>query len=100
MEAYPGKYVVIARKDGDTWYLGALAGTEAYHLSLKLDFLDQETLYLATIFSDDPSLNTPTKVAIRENEYNHQSLLEEHIRDQNGLAVIFTPIHTLAPAPD
>jgi len=100
MEAYPGKYVALARKDGDKWYLGALAGTDAYHLSLKLDFLDKETLYLATIFSDDPSLNTLTKVDIREIEYNNQSLLEEHIREQNGLAVIFTPIHTLTPVPD
>lgn len=99
IEGYPGKYVAIARRNGAYWYLGALAGTESYPLSLKLDFLEEGIRYKATIFHDDSSLNTRTKVAIREIELNSQSILEEKILEQNGLAVIFVPIHTGAQAP-
>lgn len=100
IEGYPGKYVTIARKKGKKWYLGALAGTESYELSLKLDFLDEDTKYKATIFYDDSSLNSNTNLAIREIELTRQSLLEEKILKQNGLAIIFTPIHSEAQAPD
>jgi alpha-glucosidase len=92
IEGYPGKYVAIARKKGDQWYLGALAGTEPYPLALKLDFLDQNKKYKATIFSDDSSLNTQTHVKIQEMEANHQTVLEQHILEQNGLAVRLSPI--------
>ena len=99
IDGYPGKYAIIARKKGNTWYVGALAGTEACKLSLELDFLDKETIYKATIFYDDPLLNSPTNVAIREMELTSQSILQENIRKQNGLAVILSPIHTSAQAP-
>ncbi len=94
IEGYPGEYVAIARRNGKNWYLGALAGTESYKLSLKLDFLDEGIIYKATIYYDDSSLNTQTKLAIREIELTSQSVLEEKILKQNGLAIIFTPIHT------
>ena len=92
IEGYPGKYVSIARKNGEKWYLGAIAGTEAYNLSLTLDFLDKNTTYSAKIFSDNKSLDTRTNVQIREIEVNNESVLEQNILKQNGLAVIFTPI--------
>ncbi len=99
IDGYPGLYAVVARKKGDNWYVGALAGTESYQLSLVLDFLDKETTYKATIYYDDPMLNSSTKVAIRELELSSDSLLQENILKQNGLAAIFSPIHTEALAP-
>jgi len=92
IEGYPGKYVSIARKNGDKWYLGAIAGTEEYKLSLKLDFLDENTTYKATVFSDDKSLNTRTNVRIEDMEVNSKTVFEKYILKQNGLAVIFSPV--------
>lgn len=100
IDGYPGKYVTIARRKGHNWYLGALAGTESYKLSIELDFLDEGINYKAKVFYDDTSLNSRTKVAIREIELTSQSVLEEIILKQNGLAVVLTPIHTAAQAPD
>ncbi len=100
IEGYPGKYAVIARKKGDNWYLGVLAGTESHELSLKLDFLNKETKYTATIYYDDSSVNSPTNLAVRELELSDQSVLEAYIQKQNGLAVIFTPIHAVRQGPD
>jgi len=100
IEGYPGRHAVIARKKGDKWYLGALAGTESHQLSLKLDFLDKDTRYKGTIFYDDSSVESPTNLAIRELELNQKSVLEAHIHKQNGLAVIFTPIRSVEQAQD
>jgi len=92
MEGYPGKYVSIARKNGDKWYMGSLSGTENYNLSVKLDFLDSDTSYKATVYSDDKSLNTRTNVKILELTVNNQSVFSQNILKENGLAVVFTPI--------
>lgn len=92
IEGYPGKYASIARKNGDKWFLGSIAGSEEYKLSLKLDFLDENTTYKATVFSDDKSLNTLTNVRIEEMEVNSKTVFEKNILMQNGLAVIFTPV--------
>jgi len=100
IDGYPGLYALIARKKDNTWYVGALAGTAPYKSRLKLDFLDPDKNYKATFFYDDPSLNSPTKLAIREMELSSESLLEEHIQEQNGLAIILRPIRTGAQIPD
>lgn len=92
LEGYPEEYVAIARKKGSKWYLGALAGNSKYDLSLKLDFLDKNTTYKATIYSDDTSLNTRTNVSIREIEVTNESVFDAAVLEQNGLAVIFTPV--------
>ncbi|EON79053.1 Alpha-glucosidase [Lunatimonas lonarensis] len=92
IEGYPGKYVSIARKNGDKWFLGAIAGTEEYKLSLKLDFLDENTTYEATVYSDDKSLNTRTNVRIENMVVNSKTVFEKNILNQNGLAVIFSPV--------
>ncbi len=100
IDGYPGLYAIIARSKGNKWYLGVLAGAESYQVSLKLDFLNEETKYKATIFYDDISVNSRTNLAIREIELTKQSVLEVDIQKENGLAVIFTPIHAVRQGPD
>lgn len=34
-----GEYIVVARRKGDTWFLGAMTGTAARELTVSLDFL-------------------------------------------------------------
>lgn len=91
IEGYPGKYVAIARKKGNKWYLGAIAGSETYNLSVNLDFLEKDIEYKATVYFDDKSMDTHTNISIREFEVTGRSVLEQFILEQNGLAVIFTP---------
>jgi alpha-glucosidase len=39
LDGVVGQQIVMARKSGDDWYLGALTGSESRELSIKLDFL-------------------------------------------------------------
>ena len=40
LQGKAGEYVAVARKNGDTWYIGAMTNWEARHLDLDLSFLD------------------------------------------------------------
>ena len=46
-----GKYVVVARRKGDTWYIGAMNGPGKRTVETKLDFLPEGS-YQAVIFRD------------------------------------------------
>ena len=47
----PGKFVVIARRKNDTWYIGAMNGPEARSVEVDLSFLPKGE-YEAVIFKD------------------------------------------------
>ena len=56
IDGYPGKYVVLARRHGNTWYIaGVNAETNAKNLKLKLPMLAGST---ATIYNDDKNNNS------------------------------------------
>ena len=48
-----GKYVSVARRHGDTWFIGNAAGPEDYNGSVRLDFLRPGHRYEATVYEDD-----------------------------------------------
>lgn len=54
LEAEPGKYITVARKAKGTnnWFVGNVAGYERFNSKIKLDFLDSNKQYIATIYSD------------------------------------------------
>ena len=54
LEAEPGDYVTIARKDkhSENWFVGCSADENGHTANLKLDFLTPGKKYLATIYAD------------------------------------------------
>ena len=55
LEAEPGEYVTIARKDknSDNWFVGCSAAEAGHKSKLMLDFLEPGKKYTATIYADD-----------------------------------------------
>jgi alpha-glucosidase len=49
-----GKYVTLARRKGDTWYVASMAGPKAQAYDLPLSFLTKGTSYKASIYFDTP----------------------------------------------
>ncbi|MEM6843950.1 MAG: glycoside hydrolase family 97 N-terminal domain-containing protein [Bacteroidota bacterium] len=92
IDGYPGKYAVIARKSGDNWFVGVLTGTTDYQASFSLDFLDEGVSYEATIYSDEPLSSSITNVSIEKIEVSSQTQFEQAVAEQNGLAMILSPI--------
>ena len=56
-----GKYLVIARRKGNEWYVGSMTDGSTRELSIPLSFLGRGD-YIATIYSDDCA--HPTKPAL------------------------------------
>ncbi|MBM3297178.1 MAG: glycoside hydrolase family 97 protein [Candidatus Aminicenantes bacterium] len=54
LEARVGDYVVVARRSGKDWYIGAMTDWTPRRLEVALDFLDERP-YEAEFFSDGPN---------------------------------------------
>ncbi len=91
VDGEPGEFVTIARRKGDTWYLGAMTNWDSRDLEVPLDFLGSGE-YEARIFTDGPdadqnakSLSTTSKTVKRGEK------LSLHLASGGGAAVMFTP---------
>jgi alpha-glucosidase len=54
LSAKVGEHIAMARKSGDTWYVGAMTGKDGRELALRFDFLGAGN-YVAEIMQDGPN---------------------------------------------
>ena len=92
LEGYPGEFVLVARRKGRTWYLGALNGSSSRQYSIDLDFLEEGQSYSASIYSHDPSLRTRTNVRRSEIPVERNSVISRYVDRESGLAIVIRPI--------
>lgn len=52
LDAKISKYVLLARKSGDKWYVGAMTDWQPRNLNIDFSFLDDGREYKATIYQD------------------------------------------------
>lgn len=79
-----GRYVSVARRHGDTWFIGNAAGPAGWTGSVRLDFLQPGRDYAATVYEDDGHGG----IARREVRYKKGDMLEMHISAAGGEALI------------
>ncbi len=62
LEAEPGRYITAARKakGTDNWFIGCTSSEEGHLSNLKLDFLDANKKYIATVYADAKDANYKT----------------------------------------
>jgi len=88
IEGFPGKYAVFARKSESTWFVGVLNGDEERNYNIQFDFLDSNTKYEATIFTDNENVKTSTRVAIETITVTSDYVLKNKLKQNNGMAII------------
>ena len=49
-----GKYITTARRSGDQWFVASATNEDARTLSVRLDFLQPDQTYTATLYEDAP----------------------------------------------
>lgn len=83
IDGYPGKYVVLARKHGNKWYLAAVnAQNQSLKLKVKLPMFNAGEN--VTVYSDDAKLNGKvTTVKTKSNQ-----LFELNIPTNGGLIIV------------
>lgn len=87
-----GKYVSVARRSGQNWFLGTITNTDARDLKLRLSFLDANRDYEAVIYADDSTVNTRTHVGIQKIKVNDTTELIVKLPASGGQAVLLRPI--------
>ncbi len=97
LEAAPMEYVTIARKDknSDAWYMGSVTGKKPHESVIKLDFLDKDRKYEATIYADakdaDYKIN-PQAYVITKKKVTAKTTLKLHSASGGGFAVSIKPL--------
>ncbi len=87
----PARYVTIARRHGDTWYLGAMTNWDARDLDVPLSFLGAGE-YEAQIFADGADADkVATSLTISRRKVKAREKLTLHLAPGGGAAVIFSP---------
>ncbi len=63
LSGMPGQHIVMARRNGTTWYVAAMAGNEARTLDIELrTILQPGKRYMLYAYEDDPAVATQTHV--------------------------------------
>lgn len=94
IEAEPGDYITIARKEKgkDNWFLGAITDENGRSTDISLNFLDAGKKYIATIYSDAAGggyKTNPEGYQVTKETVYAGSTLHLKLADGGGAAVSF-----------
>ena len=92
LQGEPGQFITTARRKGNEWFLGSLTNTESRTLKVSLSFLPAGKKYLATIYYDDKTAPTRTKVGIQRIRVNSSTVLEANLKASGGQAIWIKPL--------
>jgi alpha-glucosidase len=88
----PTKYIVVARRRGAEWYLGAIGDWDAREIDAPLSFLGQGA-YKAEIYGDAPDAATNPKSSTREERtVDAATSLKLRLAPGGGCAIRFVPV--------
>jgi alpha-glucosidase len=85
-------YIVMARRNGDTWYLGAMTNWDPRNLKVPLSFLGSGE-FEAQVFADGADADkVATSLSVTKTRVNAGDTFNAHLAPGGGVAVILTPI--------
>jgi len=88
----PASYIVVARRHGSAWYVGAMTNWDARDLEIPLDFLGNHS-YEVQIFADGADASrTATSLSTAQRFARQNEKLNIHLAPGGGWAAIFTPL--------
>ncbi|MGM9675343.1 MAG: glycoside hydrolase family 97 catalytic domain-containing protein [Bacteroidaceae bacterium] len=91
LDGIPGEYIIQARRSGNEWYVGAMTNTEARTVAINTAHFLPKGKYTATIYNDDPTLDTRTKVSSTTVTIQSGKTITLQLQPSGGAALKFTP---------
>ncbi len=87
-----GKHVVIARRSGSEWFVGAIAGDESCRIGIPTSaFLADGKKYVVETYTDNDEVDTPTKVEAGRYIVSGGDVLRFDLKERGGAALRFIP---------
>lgn len=84
-----GEYAVVARRNGQKWFLGAMNAETARMIKVPLSFLGAAGDWTATVYVHDVGVGTPTQVGIVRKRVTAETAMELDLSPNDGAAVVF-----------
>lgn len=91
LQGMPGQYITTARRSGQDWFVGSITNDSARQLKIDFSFLPKDKRYEATIYSDDDSVPTKTKVGILKKTVGAKDKLTIQLKASGGQAIWLKP---------
>lgn len=91
LSGYPGRGIVMARRNGDDWWAAAMTGNDGSQETIDLSFLTPGKKYNADIYTDDDSAGTRTRVKVTSRKVNSGDRLLFDLKPRGGVAIKFSP---------
>lgn len=88
-----GKYITVARRNQNNWFVGCITNTEARELKVPLDFLEQGKKYEATLYFDDPNVPTRTHVGSIKQKVDSKTIISLKLLASGGQAILIKPLN-------
>jgi alpha-glucosidase len=86
-----GQYITIARRSGIDWFVGIINNNDARNLKVPFDFLPKGTKFTASIYSDDSTMKTRTKVAVKKMIVDSSTIMDVQLGESGGEALWVRP---------
>lgn len=87
-----GKFITIARRSGNNWFVGSITNDDARDIKINCSFLAPGKKYKATIYYDDPDAPTRTKVSLKKIIVDASTVLDSHLLPSGGQAIWIRPL--------
>ena len=88
----PGKGIVMARRKGTEWFVGALTNNEGSKENIDLSFLDKDMKYKAYIYTDGgEKIKTRTRVKCSYKLVDASQTLSFDLKPSGGAAIRLVP---------
>lgn len=92
LDGYPGRNITMARRNGDSWYVGVMGNNDGQTQTVNLDFLAPGKDYTAYIYEDgDENIPTDTHVKCSTKKVNAKKSLTFHLKARGGAAIRLSP---------
>ncbi|MFR9503396.1 MAG: glycoside hydrolase family 97 N-terminal domain-containing protein [Rikenellaceae bacterium] len=88
IDGYPGEFGLVARRSGDSWYVGGLVGDSGKVIDVDFSFLSDGASYEATIYSDNINKSGAPEVVIKRESLKKGDILPMSLKANNGFAII------------
>jgi alpha-glucosidase len=86
VDARVGEYLVIARRKGKDWFVGAITNHSPRIITIPMTFLASSSSYVATIYSDAEDTSTqPNRLVKQETNISAQSNITVQLAGSGGM---------------
>jgi alpha-glucosidase len=91
LDGVVGEHIVVARRKGNKWFVGAMTGDQAYRYQLPLSFLGSGA-YTAHLFTDPEDPGASYEALGQSNRtVTSKDMLTLPMRPAGGAALYFEP---------